>query len=140
LKLKKQKINISNTNKIKEQHHTQVVTHHSGPLPPAESLRKYEEILPGITDRIMTMTENDIDHTQKINLLNIKLNNKGLNLAYSTAILGQVLSFVIMLIFLVCGFILIYLNKPFAGTMFSSVSAISAIGSLIYQFIQKRRK
>jgi len=139
LKLKKPNNSIHKKNTSKEQHQTRLVTHHSGPLPPAESLKTYEEILPGITDRIMTMTENDINHTHEINCSKMKLNSKGLNLAYFTAILGQILSFLIMLIFLICGFTLIYFNKPITGTIFSGVSAFAMIFSLIYQVLNKNK-
>ena len=34
----------------------------SGPLPPPEHFEAYEKTLPGATDRIMTMTEKQVDH------------------------------------------------------------------------------
>jgi uncharacterized membrane protein len=38
------------------------VTYHSGPLPPPEDLRQYEQILPGFTDRVLSLTERESEH------------------------------------------------------------------------------
>jgi uncharacterized membrane protein len=35
-----------------------------GPIPPPEVLREYEEVLPGLADRIMTMAEKQAGHRQ----------------------------------------------------------------------------
>jgi|SaaInl7_200m_RNA_FD_contig_21_1784156_length_681_multi_9_in_0_out_0_1 hypothetical protein len=37
-------------------------TRHSGPLPSPDTLQKYEEVLSGLADRIMTMTETEQTH------------------------------------------------------------------------------
>src|SRR6266487_6387560 len=37
-----------------------------GPLPPPEALAKYEEVLPGAADRIITMAEKQVGHRQKL--------------------------------------------------------------------------
>ena len=34
----------------------------SGPLPPPEYLEAYEKVMPGATDRLLTMTEKQVDH------------------------------------------------------------------------------
>lgn len=38
----------------------------SGPLPPPEMLRKYEELLPGSADRIISIAERQSSHRQKL--------------------------------------------------------------------------
>src|SRR3989338_1832853 len=40
--------------------------YHSGPLPAPETLQKYNQILPGLADRIVKMAENQSIHRQKL--------------------------------------------------------------------------
>lgn len=39
---------------------------YSGPLPPPEDFREYEKVLPGTTDRIVTMVEKQTEHRIEI--------------------------------------------------------------------------
>ena len=41
--------------------------HYSGPIPPPRLLQDYENIVPGLADRIMTLTEKQSSH--RINLV-----------------------------------------------------------------------
>lgn len=54
----------------------------SGPLPPAEDLAKYEDVLPGSADRIMTMGEKEQDHRHALDITSvqaeIRYSNKGM--------------------------------------------------------------
>lgn len=67
------------------------VTAYSGPLPPAEELKRYDVVLPGAADRILTMAENQSKH--RINLESavipsqLKESERGQWLAFSVAIL-----------------------------------------------------
>src|SRR5712692_7394312 len=53
-----------------QQQHVLASVHHEsiffGPLPPPEALGKYEGVLPGAADRIMTMAEKQAEHRQKL--------------------------------------------------------------------------
>lgn len=39
--------------------------HHEGPIPSPQALSEYEEVLPGIADRIMSMAEKNAEHLRK---------------------------------------------------------------------------
>ena len=41
-------------------------TFHSGPLPSPDVLQKYDQVLPGLAERIMRLTENQHRHRQAI--------------------------------------------------------------------------
>lgn len=45
---------------------TSTQVHHSGPIPPAEELRRYGEIVPNGAERIMTMAEQQQAHRLKL--------------------------------------------------------------------------
>ena len=40
----------------------ETVTIHAGPLPPPEILREYDQALPGLADRIVSMAEGQANH------------------------------------------------------------------------------
>lgn len=42
------------------------MTFFSGPLPPAEMLRQYEDLLPGAADRLFTLAEKQSEHRQSL--------------------------------------------------------------------------
>lgn len=46
---------------------SRVIEHHSGPLPPPEILRQYDEIVPDGAERIMAMAEKEQAHRHHIN-------------------------------------------------------------------------
>jgi uncharacterized membrane protein len=43
-------------------HRLQITESYSGPLPHPNILRQYEELMPGLADRIITMAENQANH------------------------------------------------------------------------------
>ena len=45
---------------------------HAGPIPPPETLARYEEVLPGLADRIMTEAERQQAHRQEAEMALIK--------------------------------------------------------------------
>lgn len=46
---------------------SRVIEHHSGPLPPPETLRQYDEIVPDGAERIMVMAEKEQAHRHHMN-------------------------------------------------------------------------
>jgi uncharacterized membrane protein len=42
----------------------EIVVQHSGPLPPPQILAGYDQVLPGLADRIVSMAESDLRHHQ----------------------------------------------------------------------------
>lgn len=59
-----------------EQETQQEIVRYSGPLPDAESFRKYEQVLPGAADRILTMSEKEQDKDIDRGKQQIKLESK----------------------------------------------------------------
>lgn len=64
---------------------------HSGPLPPAEQIRAYEDVLPGAADRILSMAERQQAHRQQLESLTVKeATNRswwGLRLGFAVSVL-----------------------------------------------------
>ena len=64
----------------------------SGPLPPPEHFEAYEKTLPGATDRIMKMTEKQVDHR-------IKTEDTIVKRKFNQSTLGQILGAILALSF-----------------------------------------
>jgi uncharacterized membrane protein len=60
----------SNTSKVIEQHSQEVS--YEGMLPMASELAKYEDILPGVTERLMTMVEERHKHIMNVESIQVE--------------------------------------------------------------------
>lgn len=100
---------------------------YSGPIPPARELAKYESILPGAADRMLSMAERQSSHRQK-------LEEKMLDANVKAEQVGQVFGFSVFGLTIIAGFVLIILDKDGAGL----TSLIIAIGSIIGLFVYNR--
>lgn len=66
---------------------------YSGPLPPPEDFAKYEQNLPGSMDRILKLTEKQVEHRIEIERSNVKLDGRGQIIGALLVALFGVLSF-----------------------------------------------
>lgn len=116
--------------------HEQVVVH-GGPIPCAEELEKYEKVLPGAADRILSMAEKQSDHRQK---LESKVVDSNIKRSYA----GQVCAFVITALVLIAGFILISLDKDVMGLVLVvgdlAVLASVFIGNRVIERKERKEK
>ena len=96
----------------------------SGILPPPDELVRYEEILPGVTDRLLTTYEQQVAHRIDIEKIAIKGNSRRANL-------GQIFSFIIVIFALCLGGYLLMNGFNAQGI----ATIIIAVGSLVGSFI-----
>lgn len=99
-----------------------------GPVPPPEVIREYEQILPGLADRIFKMAEDQSAHrrameTKEVNSINFR------------ALLGLVFAFIIILVVILVGAYLIYNDHPITGL----VAMLSASVYIVYNFITGKK-
>lgn len=68
---------------------------HSGPLPDPDTLQRYEQVLPGLAERIVAMAEKQSDHRQSLEravILNgIKAEGRGASYAFALGLCGIIL-------------------------------------------------
>ena len=124
MKPKKQypKNNAKTTTKISVQ--KEQIQMYEGPIPHPDMLQKYDDIFPGFADRIIQMTEKQVEHRRE-------LENKVIDSKISDSRLGMVLGFIIAFMTVVIGGFLIYKDKNAEG--FSLI--ITSIGSLAACFL-----
>ena len=101
---------------------------YSGPLPPAEDLKKYNEATPDAADRIIKMAENEQIHRHHREEKELDTNAK-----FERQ--GQWFGFILSLVALIGGFVLVYFDKDVIGTIFSA----SGIVSLILPYLSSKK-
>ena len=105
----------------------------SGPLPPAEQIRAYEEVLPGSADRILSMAERQQEH--RLNLEKVTVNE-----AANRSWWGLRLGFIIAVLVIAVGAAGIFTGHALAG--FGVIVAQAAIlaGVFAYGRVEQRRE
>lgn len=91
---------------------------HSGPLPSPETLEGYNQVLPGLADRIVTMAENQQKHR-------VGLENTSLRRQFNQSGTGQWMAFVLSILFLGVGGYLIHEDHDWAGSIIITGTLVS---------------
>lgn len=88
-------------------------------------------------DRILKMTENQLSHTQQLEVNEhesiVKCRDKALENEIRFNNLGQLYGFIIILCCVIGGFILILNDKPIGGYATIITSILTVIGSVFYR-------
>jgi len=102
---------------------------YQAPIPPANEMEKYEKILSGAADRILTMAEKQASHRQSLEKEVIDGNT-------SIQSWGLILGFIVIMTSIIGGLFLVYLDKEVYGM----TSIIAALTSLVGVFIYGRSR
>ena len=100
----------------------------SGPIPSPEVIARYEAIIPGAAERILTMAEEQQKHR-------MDLENRVVNSKISDSRLGIILGFILTIVIIAVSLCAILMGYSVIG--FSSI--IIAIGGLVGVFIYGTR-
>lgn len=95
----------------------EIVTIHTGPLPSPETLREYDQALPGLADRIVSMAEGQANHRQHLETRDQRSVNR-------LQTVGQASGIAMVLATLV----LVFLEKP--GAPMVAIAAIAALAGV----------
>lgn len=105
----------------------------SGPLPPPEILAKYNEALPGLGERIISMAEQQAKHRQNIEKTVIESN------AFVQKV-GPFLGFIVAMTAVVGGVLLVLKGKDGYGLAAIIAALASLAGVFIYGKRQQRKE
>lgn len=97
---------------------------HSGPLPDAETLVKYDSIIPNGADRIMKMAENQQEHRMQIEK-NVVFEQS------SQSKLGQWFGLIIGMFGMGCGTFLAYNGEPTVGGIIAGGTVVSLVSVFV---------
>ncbi len=114
---------------------------YAGPIPPASELQKYETILPGLANRIMTMAETQSNHRQECEKIVLQNDTSRLNAEIfhqrrrdCEAKIGQFSALLITFGFIISGSYVATHGSPLTGGFIS----IAALASIVTAFIRGR--
>jgi uncharacterized membrane protein len=104
----------------------------SGPLPPPVVLEQYDNVMPGLANRIVAMAETTLAHDQEVQTKILDADIRASNRDHVYRSMGMVIALLALfgMLFLVAW--LAHINKPYLAGLFSAVS----IGVIIGKFIQ----
>jgi uncharacterized membrane protein len=116
----------------------QATVEHQGPLPPPEDLQRYDQVMPGLADRIVSMAEREQMHRHAMQEVSVR---GGLDIAKR----GQLLGFAIAIIVLGVALALVLLGHETAGTVIASVdlaslAAVFAVGRQQAAAAERKRR
>ena len=110
-------------------------TRFSGPLPPPQLLQGYEDVLPGAAERILRMTEKQLDHNIKMEEAESRDQTELVKTSTQVAKRAQLFTFVLVVLFLVLAFVAVLKGQELA----SVAAGIAAIGTIGYALLGGRK-
>lgn len=97
---------------------------HSGPLPDADALIKYNSVIPNGADRIMTMAEKQQVHRMEIE-------KKIISSQANQGLIGQIFGFIIGLFGILCGSFLAYQGFTVVGSIIAGGTVVSLVSVFV---------
>lgn len=97
----------------------------SGPLPPPEILRKFDEIVPGAAERIIKMAEEQFSHRKE-------LEKKVIESDIARSKWGQMLGFLIAIVGLAASALVAIYGNAIAGSVLGVGTLASLVGVFMY--------
>jgi len=105
----------------------------SGPLPSPEALERYNQILPGAAERIITMAESQHHHRQGLEAHVIHSN-------VSAQKLGTVLGFIVAMTVVIGGMYLVHEGKSGEGLAAILTALASLVGVFLYSKHEQQKE
>ena len=122
-----------NNAKPSVQNHNGVILEqsYSGPLPPPSHLAKYEEVLPGTADRLLTMAEKSLESSQNYAVQELETKER-------SELSGRRHSFWLVIIIFLGAVYLLSNDKSIEGLGILLFELVGIVGVLVYN--ERRRK
>jgi uncharacterized membrane protein len=109
---------------------------HRGPIPSPESLRAYEDILPGCAERIVAYAEREQQFRHDTRKEHLRAEEAFWRRKNHYASTGQILAFIVIMSTLGLGYYFAETNRPATGL----ASILSALATLITAYLFSPRK
>ena len=115
---------------------TEIRSVFSGPMPPPDLLRQYEEIIPGSAERLLAMAEREARHRHTMEQTalqaEVELNQQLLHGHQEGEKRGQRFALTIALVAIIGGLCTVIEGHPIAGTLFGG----TGLGLIVIAFIR----
>lgn len=97
----------------------------TGPIPPPELLRQYDEIIPSGANRILTMAENQSSHRIELERTVIKGDNRRANAGLATGFIFGLIAFYL-------SYLLVMAGHDLAGIALGTTDLVALVGTFVY--------
>lgn len=109
-----------------------------GPLPPPAVLKEYEQLLPGATERLLTMSEQQTAHRLQMQRESMELTSVAVQASASRANRGQIFAAFIATFIILVGLVVALFENAWAGAVIISVDVAGIVGAFIRgTFVQR---
>lgn len=105
---------------------------YSGPLPDPESFGKYDKVLPGAAERILSLTEKEQEHRHHMEERQLKLESRD-------SLLGIITGTLLGVFGLVVGSLVAIKAPGTAGAIVGALFGISGVGTIAATIIRSTR-
>jgi uncharacterized membrane protein len=105
----------------------------SGPIPSPDLLRQYEEIQPGLADRIVKTAEEESLHRRELEKISIGAQARDIASQRSEIRAGQFAALVVAISGFVCGTYAMTHGSQIGGSCLSGGTLISLVGAFLYR-------
>jgi len=110
-----------------------VTEHHSGPLPDPETLKRYDEAVPGAAQIIVEQFQKQSDHR-------IALENRVIDSDIKRSSQGLIAGFVVSMTAIVGGCIVAAVGHPASGATIATTAVVGLAGVFVYGTASRRRE
>nr|WP_302142423.1 DUF2335 domain-containing protein [uncultured Schaedlerella sp.] len=105
---------------------------YSGPIPPPNIIKGYEQVLPGSADRILKMAEKQSEHRQN-------MESKMIHAESRDSLLGILFAFILGIGCIIASITMVVVVPQNAGAISGALIGVTGIGSIIVAFIKSTR-
>lgn len=111
---------------------SQVISEYSGPIPPPSIMSGYENLLPGASDRILRMAEEQAEHRRNMERMMVEseVKNSRLGIISALAICFSVLLVALLMVLIV---------PNAAGVIVGGLLGASGLTSIVFVFIRETK-
>lgn len=131
-------MNKKSGNHLSRQNQQQVVAQQvtasafSGPIPPPESLEHYEQIIPGLADRLVAMAERETAHRHEIEKLDAQRNIEAVRKTFAERRIGQGCAFIVALTAIAGAVYCASIGAYAVGGIIAGTAAVGMVSAFLY--------
>lgn len=108
---------------------TQSIT--SGPIPSPDILSKYDALMPGLADRIVTMAEVEVSQRHKVEWECLVLNREALHVEAGERRIGQILGFSIGMASLAVSIVSLFMRYEIAASIIGGTTVVGLVAVFV---------
>ncbi|MBF0568233.1 DUF2335 domain-containing protein [Candidatus Magnetominusculus dajiuhuensis] len=112
---------------------TGIISSHSGPLPDPVSFQRYEQVLPGTAERILSMAECEQRHAHKMRDEVLRQNEIALNLGANERKRGQIYGLTIGISGLAASLVALLLHAETTASIIGGTTVVSLVTAFVFK-------